>query len=34
MRFDVTHGLEHILTAYGKLFSGGNIGKVLLSLEH
>jgi NADPH-dependent curcumin reductase CurA len=33
MRFDVTHGLEHILCAYGKLFSGGNIGKVLLSLE-
>ena len=34
MRFDVTTGLEHVLTAYGKLFDGGNIGKVLVELEH
>jgi NADPH-dependent curcumin reductase CurA len=34
MRFDMTYGLEHILSAYGKLFNGGNIGKVLLALKH
>jgi NADPH-dependent curcumin reductase CurA len=33
MRFDVTYGLEHILSAYGKLFNGGNIGKVLVALK-
>jgi NADPH-dependent curcumin reductase CurA len=30
--FDVTHGLENVLTAYAKLFTGGNIGKVLVEL--
>jgi NADPH-dependent curcumin reductase CurA len=34
MRFDMTYGLEHILSAYGKLFDGGNIGKVLVALKH
>jgi NADPH-dependent curcumin reductase CurA len=34
MRFDMTFGLERILSAYGKLFGGGNIGKVLVALEH
>ena len=32
MTFDLTHGLENTLHAYGKLFSGGNIGKVMVSL--
>jgi NADPH-dependent curcumin reductase CurA len=30
--FDVTDGIENVLTAYGKLFSGGNIGKVLVKI--
>jgi NADPH-dependent curcumin reductase CurA len=34
MRFDMTYGLEHILKAYGKLFDGANIGKVLVALNH
>lgn len=34
MRFDVTPGLDKILSAYGKLFDGGNIGKVLVALNH
>jgi NADPH-dependent curcumin reductase CurA len=34
LQFDVTHGLENVLTAYGKLFAGGNIGKVLVALTH
>lgn len=34
MRFDMTAGLENILAAYGKLFDGGNIGKVLVALNH
>ena len=33
MRFDVSVGLEHVLTAYGKLFDGRNIGKVLVQLD-
>ena len=33
MYFDVTPGLENILTAYAKLFTGGNIGKVLVDLR-
>ncbi|MEO9461978.1 MAG: NADP-dependent oxidoreductase [Marinomonas sp.] len=33
MPYDVTHGLEHTLTAYEKLFTGGNIGKVIVELE-
>jgi NADPH-dependent curcumin reductase CurA len=33
MRFDLTYGLEHMLSAYGKLFKGGNIGKVLVALK-
>lgn len=33
MMFDVTTGLENTLTAYGKLFSGGNIGKVMVALS-
>lgn len=32
MRFDENQGLEHVLTAYAKLFRGGNIGKVLVRL--
>ncbi len=34
MRFDVTPGIDHVLTAYRKLFVGGNIGKVLVALQH
>lgn len=30
MRFDETDGLENVLSAYGKLFSGGNLGKVIV----
>lgn len=30
--FDITTGLENLLTAYAKLFTGGNIGKVLVKL--
>lgn len=30
--FDVTDGVENVLSAYEKLFSGGNIGKVLVKL--
>ncbi len=30
--FDQTDGLENMLTAYRKLFTGGNIGKVVLKL--
>ncbi len=30
--FDVTEGIENVLTAYAKLFTGGNIGKVLVKL--
>jgi NADPH-dependent curcumin reductase CurA len=32
MPFDQTDGLENMLTAYSKLFTGENIGKVLLQL--
>ena len=32
MHFDVTNGLEHVLTAYAKLFTGSNLGKVLIRL--
>lgn len=32
MPYDVTHGLENTLTAYAKLFTGGNIGKVIVEL--
>ncbi len=32
MWFDETQGLENTLAAYAKLFSGGNIGKVLVRL--
>lgn len=32
MPYDVTPGLEHTLTAYAKLFTGGNIGKVIVEL--
>jgi len=31
--FDTTHGLENTLTAYAKLFTGGNIGKVIVDLK-
>jgi NADPH-dependent curcumin reductase CurA len=34
LQFDVTAGLENVLSGYGKLFAGGNIGKVLVSLTH
>ncbi|MEP3225076.1 MAG: NADP-dependent oxidoreductase [Parasphingorhabdus sp.] len=30
--FDVTNGIENVLTAYDKLFQGGNIGKVLVKI--
>lgn len=30
--FDVTEGIENVLTAYEKLFTGGNIGKVLVKI--
>lgn len=33
MPYDVTHGLENTLTAYAKLFTGGNIGKVMVELD-
>jgi hypothetical protein len=33
LRFDVTQGLPNVLTAYRKLFSGGNIGKVIVECE-
>lgn len=32
MAFDVTEGLENALAAYGKLFSGGNVGKTMVRL--
>ena len=32
MPYDVTRGLENVLTAYEKLFTGGNIGKVIVEL--
>jgi NADPH-dependent curcumin reductase CurA len=33
MPYDVTLGLENTLTAYAKLFIGGNIGKVIVELD-
>ncbi|WFL77671.1 NADP-dependent oxidoreductase [Altererythrobacter arenosus] len=33
MPYDVTRGLENTLDAYAKLFTGGNIGKVIVELE-
>jgi len=33
MAFDETVGLENLLAAYAKLFSGGNIGKVIVDLR-
>jgi len=33
MPYDITHGLENTLTAYARLFTGGNIGKVIVELE-
>ena len=33
MPYDVTRGLENTLSAYGKLFTGANIGKVIVELE-
>jgi len=33
MEFDVTNGLDNVLDAYGKLFSGRNLGKVLVALD-
>ena len=33
MPYDVTKGLENTLSAYSKLFTGGNIGKVIVELE-
>jgi len=33
MPYDVTQGLENTLGAYAKLFTGGNIGKVIVELE-
>lgn len=33
MPYDVTKGLENTLNAYEKLFTGGNIGKVIVELD-
>jgi NADPH-dependent curcumin reductase CurA len=33
MPYDVTTGLENTLAAYAKLFTGGNIGKVIVELD-
>ncbi|MGB3469396.1 MAG: NADP-dependent oxidoreductase [Erythrobacter sp.] len=33
MPYDVTQGLENTLEAYAKLFTGGNIGKVIVDIE-
>jgi NADPH-dependent curcumin reductase CurA len=33
MPYDMTRGLENTLTAYAKLFTGGNIGKVIVELD-
>jgi len=33
MPYDVTRGLDNTLAAYAKLFTGGNIGKVIVELE-
>lgn len=33
MPYDVTQGLENALQAYAKLFTGGNIGKVIVELD-
>lgn len=33
MPYDVTQGLENTLGAYAKLFTGGNIGKVIVELD-
>ncbi|MFO6446409.1 zinc-binding dehydrogenase [Erythrobacter sp. NE805] len=33
MPYDVTQGLENTLDAYAKLFTGGNIGKVIVELD-
>ena len=33
MPYDVTHGLENTLAAYAKLFTGANIGKVMVELD-
>jgi len=33
MPYDVTRGLENTLTAYARLFTGGNIGKVIVELD-
>ncbi|WP_086618829.1 NADP-dependent oxidoreductase [Erythrobacter tepidarius] len=33
MPYDMTYGLENTLTAYAKLFTGANIGKVIVELE-
>lgn len=33
MPYDVTHGLDNTVAAYRKLFTGGNIGKVIVELE-
>ena len=31
--YDVTHGLENTLTAYARLFTGGNLGKVVVEID-
>jgi len=33
MHFDMTTGLGRMLEAYGKLFTGGNLGKVILAID-
>ena len=30
MPYDETRGIEHLLEAYARLFTGGNIGKVIV----
>lgn len=32
MRFDVTEGLDNVLAAYARLFTGGNVGKTMVHL--
>jgi NADPH-dependent curcumin reductase CurA len=33
MPYDITQGLENTLGAYSKLFTGGNIGKVIVEVR-
>jgi NADPH-dependent curcumin reductase CurA len=33
IRFDMSQGLDQVLGAYAKLFSGANMGKVIVQLS-